>query len=167
MLKFEKVSFEQFKSDCIRQGYCESLDYQKIYESIELPKRSTQGSAGYDFFTPFSFELSPNKSIFIPTGIRAKMPYGVVLILAPRSGQGIRFKLQLMNTIGVIDADYYEATNQGHIMVSLFNDHREGHVMNVEAGQAFCQGLFLPYYLTDDDHSNQSRTGGFGSTDQK
>lgn len=166
MLKFEKVSFEQFEKDCLQKNLNKEFDLHAIYETIVLPKRSTLGSAGYDFFSPISFELLPGESIFIPTGVRVKMPYGVVLVLVPRSGQGTRFKLQLMNTVGIIDADYYEANNEGHIMISIFNDHREGAVLVVKKGQAFTQGLFLPYYLTDDDEVENIRTGGFGSTEK-
>ena len=72
-----------------------------------------------------------------------------------------------MNTIGVIDADYQHADNEGHIMIAIYNDHPDEHkVLSVEKGQAFAQGIFLPYLVTDDDSATAARSGGFGSTDK-
>lgn len=167
MIAFEKVSIEQYCTDWQSKHAHRTEEPELVYEGIELPKRSTIGSAGYDFIAPYDFTLKPGESITILTGIRAQMPYGVVLLMMPRSGQGMRYKLQLMNTIGVIDADYYEAKNEGHIMVALFNDHRAGAVLEVKKGTAFAQGIFLPYYTTDDDAASEKRIGGFGSTDKK
>ena len=167
MIAFEKVSIEQYCTDWQSKHAHRTEEPESVYEGIELPKRSTIGSAGYDFIAPYDFTLKPGESVTILTGIRAQMPYGVVLLMMPRSGQGMSYKMQLMNTIGVIDADYYEAKNEGHIMVALFNDHRAGAVLKVKKGTAFAQGIFLPYYTTDDDAASEKRIGGFGSTDKK
>ena len=72
--------------------------------------------------------------------------------------------MQLNNTVGVIDADYYDATNEGHIMVKLTNDTKEGKIVTLEENTAFAQGIFLPFGITTDDEVSQKRTGGFGST---
>lgn len=167
MITFEKISESQYTRDWKGKNSChvEEAAHQ-IYHDIKLPKRSTKGSAGYDFFAPHDFTLKPGEQITILTGIRAIMPYSIVLLIAPRSGQGVKYKLQLMNTVGVIDADYSEADNEGHIMIALYNDHPDGAVLEVKKGQAFAQGVFLSYYLTDEDQSNEKRTGGFGSTDK-
>lgn len=167
MIAFEKVSIEQYYADWKAKKIQCLENLEVIYNDIRLPKRSTIGSAGYDFIAPYDFSLKPGESITVLTGIRAKMPKNVVLMVMPRSGQGVRYKLQLMNTVGVIDADYYEAKNEGHIMVALFNDHRDGAVLEVTKGTAFAQGIFLPYYITDDDAVSEKRMGGFGSTDKK
>ncbi len=167
MLAFEKVSLEQFTADWQSKNASRQEEIEAVYATLEMPRRSTAGSAGYDFIAPYDFTLAPGESITVLTGIRAKMPYNLVLLMMPRSGQGMRFKLQLMNTVGVIDADYYEANNEGHIMVALFNDHRDGAVLEVKKGTAFAQGIFLPYYVTDDDKACEKRVGGFGSTDKK
>ena len=113
MIAFEKVSIEQYCTDWQSKHAHRTEEPESVYEGIELPKRSTIGSAGYDFIAPYDFTLKPGESVTILTGIRAQMPYGVVLLMMPRSGQGMSYKLQLMNTIGVIDADYYEAKNEG------------------------------------------------------
>ena len=100
--KFEKVSFEQYAKDFELEG-----NVQEIYDAIKLPKRATKYPAGYDFYAPITITLQPNETIKIPTGIRVQMEDEFVLILCPRSGLGFKFRLQLNNTIGVIDSDYY------------------------------------------------------------
>lgn len=156
--KFEKVSEKQFLSDMQKQGL------EAGYAKIRLPLRATAGSAGYDFCTPVDFKLEPGQEITIPTGIRAQMQDGWVLVCCPRSGLGFKFRLQLNNTVGIIDSDYYHADNEGHIMARLINDGRSGKTVELKAGQAFMQGLFLPYGITVDDEAGGLRTGGFGST---
>lgn len=134
------------------------------YDQIRLPLRATAGSAGYDFYTPVDIRLEPGQEITIPTGVRAQMQDGWVLMCCPRSGLGFKFRLQLNNTVGIIDSDYYHAKNEGHIMARLFNDSRSGKVVELQAGQAFMQGIFLPYGITLDDAAEAEREGGFGST---
>lgn len=148
--RFEKVSPAQFT--------------QEGYDTIRLPRRATAGSAGYDFYAPYPFTLAPGQSITIQTGIRAQMEPGWALFILPRSGLGFKFRLQLDNTVGLIDSDYYYAKNEGHIMIRLTNDSREGKTVSIEAGTAFAQGVFLPHGITTDDDAQGQRTGGFGST---
>ena len=104
--KFEKISVEQFVAD-FQNAFpqTEAEKATEIYEAIRLPKRATTGSAGYDYFSPIEFTLKPGESIRIPTGIRARMADGWVLCNFPRSGQGFKFRLQLNNTVGIIDSD--------------------------------------------------------------
>lgn len=163
--KFEKVSFEQFKRDW-EDTFPEVLleEIQKIYEGIKLPKRATTGSAGYDFYTPEGFSLKPGEGIKIPTGIRAKMDEGWVLKIYPRSGLGFKFRLQLNNTVGIIDSDYYNSDNEGHIQIKMTNDSKEGKTVELSAGTGFAQGIFLEYGITVDDEADAVRNGGFGST---
>lgn len=163
--KFEKVSQEQFIkdfSDAFPEVPCD--DVRKIYESIKLPRRATSGSAGYDFFVPKAIRLEPGESIKIPTGIRSSMEDGWVLHLYPRSGLGFKFRLQLNNTVGIIDSDYYYSDNEGHIMAKITNDSREGKTVELKAGEGFLQGIFLEYGITEDDDADGVRNGGFGST---
>ena len=163
--KFEKVSFEQFKKDyidCFNEE--DEAVIKGIYEAIKLPKRATKGSAGYDFYSPVTFTLKPCETIKIPTGIRVKIDDGWFLANFPRSGLGFKYRLQLNNTVGIIDADYYNALNEGHIMSKLTNDSKENKFVTIEKGMAFTQGIFLPFGITVDDESNEVRTGGFGST---
>ena len=112
--KFEKVSFEQFKggyTDAIGEASDEQI--REVYDSLKLPKRATKGSAGYDFYAPAAITLKPGETAKIPTGIRAKMEDNWVLQCYPRSGLGFKFRLQLNNTVGIIDSDYYYSDNEG------------------------------------------------------
>lgn len=158
--KFMKVSKDQYIKD-FDTAYG---DADKAYDSIILPARATSGSAGYDFAAPFDFTLAPNETIRIPTGIRAQIDDGWVLMIYPRSGLGFKFRLQLNNTVGVIDSDYFGSDNEGHIMVKVTNCTNENKTLEVKAGQGFAQGIFMPYGITVDDDVKDIRNGGFGST---
>lgn len=159
--KFLKVSEDNFISSL--DGFSKD-EAKKIYEDIKLPLRATKYSAGYDFYAPFDFTLKPGETIKIPTGIRAKMREDYALFLLPRSGLGFKYRLQLNNTIGLIDADYFYSDNEGHIFAKITNDSNEGKVISVKKGEAFIQGVFLSYGITEDDEVNSIRNGGFGST---
>ena len=161
--KFEKVSFDQFKIDCIdKLGNVQ--DINGVYNDIIFPKRATVGSAGYDFFAPVDITLAPNETITVPTGIRAKINEGYVLLIFPRSGLGFKYRLQLDNTIGVIDADYYGAKNEWHIMIKITNDTKENRTLTIPKGTGFAQGIFMPFGITVDDNTSSIREGGMGST---
>ena len=160
-LKEESVS--AYLAEELGNTYPEE-DIRDIYESLELPKRATKGSAGYDFFAPFAFSLPPGTTIKIPTGIRAKIDEDWVLKLYPRSGLGFKYRLQMNNTVGIIDSDYYYSDNEGHIFVKITNDSNEGKTVDVTAGMGIVQGIFLEYGITVDDAAEGIRNGGFGST---
>ena len=163
--KFEKVSFEQYREDWLKEAPgTEEKRIREIYEQIRLPKRATSGSAGYDFYAPCGISLKPGETVKVLTGIRARIDEGWVLTLYPRSGLGFRYRLQLNNTVGVIDSDYYGSDNEGHIQAKITNDSREGKEMKLEAGTGFMQGIFLEYGITEDDDADEIRNGGFGST---
>lgn len=163
--KFHKVSLEQFMKDVKGDfpHYTEK-DIRDIYESIELPKRATKGSAGYDFYSPFSFSMEPGTTMKVPTGIRCEMQEDWVLKLYPRSGLGFKYRLQLNNTVGIIDSDYFYSDNEGHIMAKITNDSNEGKTVELNSGTGFMQGIFLEYGITEDDDAQGVRNGGFGST---
>ena len=129
-----------------------------------MPERATVGSAGYDFYSPLDFVLEPGQTIKIPTGIRAKIEDGWVLMIFPRSGLGFKFRIQLNNTVGIIDSDYYGSDNEGHIFIKITNDSNEGKTLSLKKGDGFAQGVFLPYGVTSDDETAAVRNGGFGST---
>lgn len=159
--KFLKVSFERFSKDAEKN--LGLTDVKKFYEDLNLPKRATVGSAGYDFYAPTDFTLKPGEEITIPTGIRSKIKNGYVLMIYPRSGLGFKFRLTLNNTVGVIDSDYFYSDNEGHIMIRMTNCS-ENKTVEVKKGQGFAQGIFMPFGITDDDDTTEIRNGGFGST---
>ena len=130
--------------------------------NIPLPRRATAGSAGYDFICPADVTLQPGDVITIATGIRCEMQPGWVLMLFPRSGLGFKHQVRLANTVGVIDSDYFRAANEGHIMVRIVNGG--DHAVSIAKGERFCQGVFLPHGLAEEETVLAGREGGFGST---
>ncbi len=163
--KFHKVSLEQFIKDWMDTfSEADKESAKEIYERIKLPKRATIGSAGYDFYSTLAFSLAPGEAIKIPTGIRVEMEEGWVLKCYPRSGLGFKFRLQMNNTVGIIDSDYFYSDNEGHIFSKITNDTKEGKTVNIQAGTGFMQGIFVEYGITVDDEVEEERNGGFGST---
>lgn len=170
--EFEKVSFEQFyeamKAEFYHQFFASMAKATfkeyilSIHDVLQLPKRATSGSAGYDFKSPVSFTLPPNKTIKIPTGIRVKIEDGWWLSCLPRSSLGFKYQAMLANTVGVIDADYYHSDNDGHIFIKLVN--RGDKDLSVGIGDGFAQAIFLPYGITYSDDATTIRNGGMGST---
>lgn len=152
---FEKVSEGRFLADGGKK---------ENYDKIILPVRATAGSAGYDIVTPQDVTLNPGESIRIPTGIRVRMEDGWVFQIYPRSGLGYKYRVQLDNTVGIIDSDYYFSDNEGHIQVKITNDGKEGKTLCLKSGERFCQGIFTEYGITYDDEATATRNGGFGST---
>ncbi len=163
--QFFKVSEGNFL-DAMRQEFPQytEADIRDMYASLPLPARATRGSAGYDFFAPFSFSLPPSATIKIPTGIRVRMEEDWVLKIYPRSGLGFKYRLQMNNTVGIIDSDYYYSDNEGHIFIKMTNDSNENKTVEVTQGTGFAQGIFLEYGITVDDAAEGVRNGGFGST---
>lgn len=161
--QFHKVSLEQFAEGCKDLGW-EEKEIERIYREIALPRRATSGSAGYDFFTPIPVTLKPGQTAKIPTGIRVEMQEDWVLKCYPRSGLGFRYRLQLNNTVGIIDSDYFYSDNEGHIFAKITNDTREDKCLELKAGDGFMQGIFVEYGITVDDRADGVRNGGFGST---
>jgi len=159
--KFLRVSEAQYAAD-------QTLSDALPVEAIPLPRRATAGSAGYDFVCTADVTLHPGDAITIPTGIRCKMQPGWVLMLFPRSGLGFKHQIRLANTVGVIDSDYFHAANEGHIMVRLTCGmspcSMDSHDVTIQKGERFCQGVFLPHGLAEEDEVAEARTGGFGST---
>lgn len=161
--KFSKVSWEQFVKDW-REEFVGVNDeiIRKIYCGIDAPKRATKGSAGYDFFSPIGFTLSPGETIKIPTGIRCEMNEGWVMMGFPRSGLGFKYRMRLSNTVCILDEDYFYSDNEGHIFIKVVNEGDK--TMTVKAGDGFAQGIFIQYGITEDDNATEKRNGGFGST---
>lgn len=166
--RFEKVSYEQFREDWLN-WFPNTVEWKlkSMYDNIKLPKRSTTGSAGYDFYIPRDIEIRERSSVVIPTGIRCVMDSSYMLAIFPRSGHGFKYGVHLANTVGIIDSDYYFAKNEGHIHVKLVNDSKLAKDIEFNDGIAFCQGIFLPFGITVDDDVDAERVGGFGSTDSK
>lgn len=130
---------------------------------VTLPTRKTALSAGYDLSVAEQVRIEPGAVALVPTGLKAYMAPGEVLLLAVRSSLAVKRRLALANAIGVIDADYVDnPENEGHILIALEN--RGPEPVELAAGERIAQGIFLPYLTVLDDQPGGSRTGGFGST---
>lgn len=177
--KFEKVSYQNFKEsiiDCFGGRAEEMLEETivSMYEILQLPKRSTKSSAGYDFYTPITFTLQPGMTIKIPSGIRVKMKQRWFMMIVPCSGLGFKYRLRLDNTVGIIDSDYYYSDNEGHIFFKITNESNDGKILKLYAAHPgdhseadrFAQAIFVKYGLALNDNKKdlKIRNGGLGST---
>ena len=105
------------------------------------------------------------QTIKIPTCMKCQLDLGNVLMLFPRSSFGFKYRMQLDNTVGVVDQDYYNnESNEGHIFIKVTNDSKTDKTLVVNKGDAFAQGIIMAYGVTDDDSVVATRTGGMGST---
>lgn len=162
-MRFAKVSYEQYTS-ALNRLLPKNYDLLNEYMSIKLPKRATRKSAGYDFFAPWAFTLKPGETMKIPSGIRVFLDDDKFLMCAPRSGLGFKYRVQLDNTIAIIDADYVESDNEGHIFFKITNDSHDNKTVTIDQGEAFAQGVIMQYFMTEDDDASGVRNGGMGST---
>lgn len=129
-----------------------------------LPTRGTSASAGYDIYLPRNITLQANEHVTVFTDVKAYMQPSEVLLIYPRSSMGKK-GLRFMNTVGVVDADYYgNPNNDGNIGLMLHNASAE--TLYLKAGDRVAQGIFTPYLLADGDDVTTTRTGGTGSTGQ-
>ena len=155
MRKLEKISFSQFSHDI--------CDDKKLYDEYNLPRRATIKSAGYDFYAISDFVIHPGEVLKIPTWIKVNMNDDEAFMLYVRSSMGFKYNVRMTNQVGVIDADYYNnSDNEGHMWFSLQNHGDKDFV--VKKGQAFGQGVFSKFLITDDDIVTDVRNSGIGST---
>ncbi len=161
--QFEKVSFEQFKKDWDNTS-CDISEQvlKEIYDNIKLPERKTRYSAGHDFHVPCDFYIVPGGRVMIQTGIKCTMNSNYVMQIFPRSSLGIKKGMCISNTIPIIDADYINADNEGHIFISIENRGTETIFLNT--GDAFVQAVFIEYGIADGGKVDTERSGGIGST---
>ena len=137
--------------------------------NINLPVRSTKNSAGYDVEAAEDVVIPAYKPgikpTLIPTGLKAYCQDDEWYMLANRSS-GPKKGFVMANSIGIIDADYYEnESNDGHFYFQYFNF--QDHDIEVKKGDVIGQVIFQKFLTTDDDVAEGTRVGGFGSTDKK
>ena len=176
IMHFEKITREQWVKDMVNLLSLEHptaenfRDINKLYDNIKLPKRATKYSAGYDFYVSGDVAILSGDDSRVLTGIRwvcdKEEDKNKVLQLYPRSGIGFKTGVRLMNTVGIIDADYWEGNNEGHIMLKLYNPMDSP--LHVKDGEAIVQGVITEYHTCDDEEEIvEKRTGGMGSTDKE
>ena len=154
----EKISFEQFSKDISNN--------KDLYLEYNVPRRGTMYSAGYDFYAILDFVIHPGEIKKIPTGIKVSMCSDEMFVLCDRSSVGFKYNVRLTNQVGIIDHDYYNnEDNEGHMWFSLQNHGDKDFI--VKKGQAFAQGIFMKYLVTDDDNVSKIRESGIGSTNKE
>lgn len=167
---FFKVSEERYAQDVCGMTAAEAKEAvdmhkcfgraQTYYDNIRLPSRATVGSAGYDFYLPEPVVIGTTP-VLVYTGVRVRLDDGWMLAIFPRSGLGFKYGVRLVNTTGIIDSDYFNADNEGHIALKLVASTP----VELKAGDRFAQGIIMPYGIaTNDKILMGHRAGGFGST---
>ncbi|MDN6968186.1 dUTP diphosphatase [Oenococcus sp. UCMA 17063] len=131
---------------------------------IQLPSRETAHAAGYDLRAAEDMEIPGDGTIkLVSTGLKAYMPHDNVLFLINRSSGPYKRGLVLPNSVGVIDADYYNnEKNEGEIFVQI--QSISGKTVDIKKGDRIVQAIFVPFLLSDNDRAGGLRVGGFGST---
>ena len=128
-----------------------------------MPERKTKFSAGYDFYCPKKIVIPPGHTAVIGTGYKVKLEPDEVLLLHIRSSMAFKRHLMMVNSVGVIDADYYNnEDNEGEILIGLLNIGNN--IVTIDMGERFAQGIVVKYQ-TWGDKPETERTGGVGSTD--
>ena len=156
---FEKVSTIEFK----KRAQTLSMSPERLYNDVVLPTRASIGSAGYDFRVITKFTLRPGEIKILPTGIKAYMDIDEYLSIHIRSSLAIKYGIVLVNQEGIIDADYYNnSDNEGHIMIAVKNTSDTPYVF--EKGDKVAQGIFHKFLLVDSDDVQTERKGGIGSS---
>ncbi len=145
------------------RGFEKISQYQDV--DLTMPVRKTETSAGYDLCLAEDVDLEPGASVLAATGLKAYMRPDEYLSIHIRSSMGIKKHLRLLNSVGIVDADYYNnPDNEGHILIALENMGKEA--VHLAKGERVAQGIFSKYLVTDDDSESakEKRSGGFGST---
>ena len=159
MRKFEIISDIQWEKD-IKEEYMTQCGR----ENAVKPRRGTKYSAGYDFISPVEIVIPAHKMAKIPTGVKAAMNEDEILSIYPRSSIGFKTGIRLANTVGIVDSDYYNnSDNEGHIFIKFYNPTDEDYLIHI--GDKIAQGIFTKYLIVDDEEEILTeRVGGLGST---
>ena len=103
------------------------------------------------------------KPTLVSTGMKCKLQPGTYLELSVRSSCPLKYWLILGNSVGIIDADYYNnPDNEGEIFFQMIN--LSPYDIQLHKGDIIGQGIIKPYLTTEDDNAFGQRMGGFGST---
>lgn len=150
-------------------GRTRGFEIAKGFENkgINLPVRKTKHSAGYDIeaaedtiIPAFKPGMKPT---LVKTGLKAYCEPDEFYMLCNRSSNPGKKGLVMANSVGIIDSDYYEnPDNDGHFMFAFYNMKDEDTL--IKKGDCIGQAIFMKYFITDDDHAEGERKGGFGST---
>ena len=155
--------------------------------NVKTPLRGTPVSAGLDFFVPNDFKevkLAPQCDMLIPSGIKAKLPEGYMLMAADKSGvvtsyqaaekAGRKPKAEAFDTIIILGAKIVDEDYQGEIHIHLVNVGNAPVI--IKPGMKIAQFILVPVSYENVEvvpeielfnETSERGDGGFGSTDNK
>lgn len=134
----------------------------------KLPARGTPYSACVDFYACEDVILRPGTiSNIIPTGVKAYMKEDEGLLLYARSSIAKKHGLRMSNSVGVIDADFYNnIDNEGHI--TFLYDNITDKEVKIAKHSRIGQGMFTKVLPIENvEILSNERVGGYGSTGNK
>lgn len=139
----------------------------KDTSDLKLPERSTKKSAGYDFYAIEDVEIPPyqigDNPFMVATGVKAEMEDDEFLMLVNRSSNPKKKKLVIPNSVGIIDADYFEnEDNDGEMFFGFYNLGKD--TILISKGDKLGQGIFMKFLKAESDKATGKRKGGIGST---
>ena len=142
-----------------------TVKIKKLGDGAIAPTFGSEFAAGADLYSAEeTLTVAPGETKLIGTKLAMAIPEGKVGLIYARSGLSVKKGLAPANKVGVIDSDYFNAENEGHIFIKMTNCGDK--ILTVEKGKAFAQGVFLPFGITESDACEITRVGGFGSTDK-
>ncbi len=147
----------------MRKFYEVDKTHKKHANAAIIPIRKTELSAGYDIALPIDIHLKPKEAKLVFTDIKAQMEHREFLMIVIRSSLAVKYRLSILNNVGIIDADYFNnLSNDGNIGLPLINNGKDD--IKIPAGTPIVQGIFMEYKIVDQDTTKEVREGGFGST---
>lgn len=181
VVEFEKVSFETYvnafkpiylsivkaqSENGSSYGYKEDdmiESARAVYDHILIPTRSSRKAATYNFAFPFpEAELKPGTSITIPTGLKANCKPGWAVIVSVARSLGFKFRVQLDTTIEIYDEEYYNnPNNEGHIVLQLTNDNRDGYTVVLSGGDVIARAMVVPFGISTADEDQQKELDAY------
>lgn len=139
------------------------MKFKKLHPNAQLPTKGSEAAGGYDIYMPDAGSLSQYEKQLFPLGFAAEVPPGFVALILPRSSTGAKKGVELVNTCGVIDADY---RGEWMAMLTQKQNHESFYF---DAGEKLLQFIIVPAHTVnpewvDELSSTERGEGGFGST---
>ena len=140
-----------------------TLKVLKLNDEAVMPTFGSAGAAAFDISTcEGAKDIPPGQSVAFKTGLSVEVPEGHVLLVFSRSGHGFKSGIRLVNSVGVIDADY-----RGELGVKLHNDSNSAY--RVGDKERIAQGIIMPIPMVQmlevsELSSTERGANGFGST---
>jgi dUTP pyrophosphatase len=150
------------------------VEIKAFRESAIIPKKATEGAAGYDLCACIpdytsGMMIHPHNSLIVPTGLNVNIPEGYEIQIRPRSGLAAKHGVTVLNTPGTIDCDYSGDGEDFELKVILFNHNKVPFIIN--NGDRIAQMVvakLAAHELVEVEElgktANKSRKGGLGST---